>query len=864
MHLASGMRLGQYEIVDRLGAGGMGEVYRARDTRLGRDVAVKALSGELSADPQRLSRFEAEARAASALNHPNIVTIHEVGREAETPFIVMELVDGRTLRDVLYSGPLSPRRAVALAAQLADALARAHEAGIVHRDLKPENVMVTRDGLTKILDFGLAKVDQREGENGADRRDRTVTEEAREGAVVGTSGYMSPEQASGQPVDFRSDQFAFGSVFYEMLTGKRAFQGPSRAETLAAIIRDEPEPLATIAPRVPVALRWIVDRCVAKLPEERYASTRDLARDLQSARDHFSQIDGEASPLAPAGHGRRRFWLSAGIALAVAALVASAYLFGSAARARDLPSFRRLTFQDGTVWTARVAPDGQTIVYGAAWNGAPIQIYSTRPEIPESVPASLPPANVLAISPAGEMAISLGARPNGPFLTAGTLARSTLAGGGAREILESVQAADWTADGSNLVVLRSVGGRSRIEFPMGKTVVEVPSGYLSHPRVSPGGDLVAYLEHPMRGDDGGLLAVVDRNGTRRVLSAGWVTVRGLAWSPDGREVWFTAAAGGGSRALHAVTLSGRRRLVLRAPGALTLQDISREGRVLLAREGSKEGIVGLPPGSDRERDLSWHDWSRPVDLTADGTAVLFDETGEGGGSGYAVYLRTTDGSAAVRLGDGHALALSPDRKWALSTPHRTPAELVLLPTGAGEPRRIQTGHFTNILRAAWSPGGESLLVSASEPGHGPRLYVQSARGGATRAFTPEGVGAAWAVSPDGAHVAAADADLRLMLYDVAAGVEARPIPGTEPGDVPIRFTPDGRALYVLVRSDGARAEIMRVDIKTGDREPWKEIVPADPIGVFGVPRVLLSADGQSYVYSFVRMLDELYLVDGLR
>jgi Tol biopolymer transport system component len=868
MRLSSGTRLGQYEIVDRLGAGGMGEVYRARDTRLGRDVALKALSGELSRDPQRLTRFEAEARSASALNHPNIVTIHEIGREGETPFIVMELVDGRTLRDVLYSGPLPPRRAVALAAQLADALARAHEAGIVHRDIKPENVMITRDGLAKILDFGLAKVDQRE-ENGADRRDATVTEETREGAVVGTSGYMSPEQASGQPVDFRSDQFSFGSVFYEMLTGKRAFQGPTRAETLAAIIRDEAEPMAVAAPRVPVALRWIVERCLAKLPEERYASTRDLARDLQGARDHFSQIDGEPSPLAPAGRSRRRLWLSAGVALAVAGLVAFAFLVGAAARDRDLPSFRRLTFRDGTVWTARVAPDGQTIVYGASWELAPIQIYSTRPEIPESVALPLPPANVLAISPAGEMAVSLGARPAGPFLTAGTLARSTLAGGGPREILESVQAADWTADGAGLVVLRSVNGRSRIEFPMGKTVVEVPSGYLSHPRVSPSGDLVAYLEHPMRGDDAGLVAIVDKNGTRRVLSSGWITVRGLAWSPDGREVWFTAAASGSSRALHAVDLAGRRRLVLRVPGALTLHDISQEGRVLLARESSREGIVGLPPGGERERDLSWHDWSRPVDLTPDGTAVLFDETGEGGGSGYAVYLRTTDGSPAVRLGEGHALALSPDGKWALSAPHRTPAELVLLPTGAGVPRRIPTGHFASIVRGAWAPSsgggfGERLILAANEPGRGMRLYIQSLEGKDVRAFTPEGTGPAWAVTPDGARVAAADADRRLMSYEVAGGVEPSPIPGCEPGDVPVRFTPDGRSLYVLTRGDRGRGEIHRVNVTTGDRELWKEITPADPTGLAGVPRVFLSDDGQSYVYSFVRMLDELYLVDGLR
>jgi Tol biopolymer transport system component len=866
-----GQKVGEYLLADILGRGGFGKVYLALQLPIRMRTALKLMDGsavEPDLAESMARKFEGEAAALAALTHPNIVRLLKYGVHEGTPFLVMEFVEGgRTLKGELHSGGLAGTPAPGVVAhvlrQILNALEAAHQRGIVHRDVKPENVMITRDGLSKILDFGLAKIDQREDHSG-DRHDRTVTEETREGAVVGTSGYMSPEQASGQPVDFRSDQFAFGSLFYEMLTGKRAFHGPTRAETLAAIIRDEPEPIAAVAPRVPVPLRWIVERCLAKLPEERYASTRDLARDLQGARDHFSQVEGEASPLALAGRGRRRLWLSAGIALAAAALVASAYLFGSAARARDLPSFRRLTFRDGTVWTARVAPDGQTIVYGAAWNGGPIRIYSTRAEIPESVPLALPPANVLAISPAGEMAISLGARPAGPFLTAGMLARSTLAGGGQREILESVQAADWAPDGASLAVLRTVEGRSRIEFPMGKTLVEVPSGYLSHLRVSPAGDLVAYLEHPMRGDDGGLVAVVDRNGTRRVLSAGWVTVRGLAWSPDGREVWFTAAAGGSSRALHAVTLSGRRRLIFRAPGALTLHDISQEGRVLLTREGSREGIIGLPPGAEAERDLSWHDWSRPVDLTADGTAVLFDETGEGGGTGYAVYLRTTDGSPAVRLGEGHALALSPDGKWALSTPHRTPAELVLLPTGPGQSRRIPTGHFANIVRAAWSPGGESLLVAANEPGRGPRLYVQSADGGGVRAFTPEGTGAAWAVSPDGTRVAASDADRRLMLYDVAAGVEPLPIPGAEPGDVPVRFTPDGRALYVLVRGDGARAEIMRVDLTSGDREPWKEIVPADPVGVFGVPRVLLSADGRSYVYSFVRMLDELFLVDGLR
>ncbi len=302
---------------------------------------------------------------------------------------------------------------------------------------------------------------------------------------------------------------------------------------------------------------------------------------------------------------------------------------------------------------------------------------------------------------------------------------------------------------------------------------------------------------------------------------------------------------------------------MRSPGALTLHDVTREGRVLLAREGAREGILGLPPGAERERDLSWHDWSRPVDLTADGTQMLFDETGEGGGSAYAVYLRGTDGSEAVRLGDGHALALSPDGRWALSTPHTTPAELVLLPTGPGQPQRIKTGSFENIVRAAWFAGGERLLVGANEPGRAVRLYVQSSEGGDVRPITPEGAGAAWAVSPDGARVAALDPERRLLLYSVDGG-EPAPVRGSEEGDIPVRFTPDGRALYVLVRTDGPRGEIHRLDLATGDRQLWKELAPPDPVGLFGVPRVLLSADGQSYVYSYVRLLDELYLVDGLR
>ena len=867
MQIVAGTQFGQYRIVARLGAGGMGEVYRARDTRLGRDVAVKALSGAVAHDASRLSRFETEARSASALNHPNIVTIHEVGHDAAGPFIVMELVEGRTLREMLHAGPLPVRKALHVAAQLADALARAHDAGIVHRDLKPENVMVNRDGFAKILDFGLARVEAREPGASSHGEDLTLTEEAR-GAVVGTAGYMSPEQASGQAVDCRSDQFAFGALVYEMLSGKRAFQRGTRAETLAAVIRDEPETLAALCPRAPVPLLWIVERCLAKLPDERYASTRDLARDLASVRDHFSQIDSGAdgAPLLLKAEPRRaRRSLSAGVAAAFAALVASAYLLGTSARAPAPPSFRRLTFRDGTIWSARFAPDGRTVVYGAAWNGGPIRAYTTRPETPESAELPVPPSNLLAVSSAGELALQLSPRTDGLFSTRGTLARASFAGGAPRETLEGVEAADFAPDGASLAVVRSSGGRQRLEFPPGRVRYETAAGSLGDVRVAPDGDLVAFVEHPVRDDDAGDVALVDGEGRRRTLSAGWCSVRGLAWAPDGGEVWFTAAVSGGSRALYAVTLGGHRRLVARVPGSLTLHDISREGRVLMSEEHAREGMMAKLAGEAKARDISWHDRSRPVDVADDGETVLFDEAGEGGGAACAVYVRRAGEAAAVRLGEGHALALSPDGKWALSSDPASPSELVLLPTGAGESRRVRTAAFARVERAAWLPGGERLVLAANLPGRATRLYVQPLDGGVPRPITPEGVSGDWTVSPDGASVAAAEPGRGPMLYPIGGG-EGVEVPGGSAGDAPIRFTADGRGLFVAADGgDGDRnaSTIARIDLAAGRRAPWVMLAPAEG-ATRAARRVLLSADGSSFVSSYERLLDDLFLVDGLR
>src|SRR5215472_1288762 len=320
MTLVAGSRLGPYEILSAIGAGGMGEVYRARDPRLGREVAIKVLPASFSQDADRLKRFEQEARSASALNHPNIVTIHEIGSVNGTSYMAMELIEGASLRELLASGPLPAKRLLDVAVQIAEGLAKAHGAGIVHRDLKPENVMVTKDGFVKLLDFGLAKLFVAP-EDRASGVATAIQQETTPGTVMGTVGYMSPEQASGRPVDFRSDQFAFGSILYEMATGQRAFQKGTGAQTLAAIIQDEPEPVAQINPRAPAPLRWIVERCLAKDPDERYVSTRDLARDLKSVREHLQEMTSSASGgTAVVEPARRRSWaaplLIAGLVLA--------------------------------------------------------------------------------------------------------------------------------------------------------------------------------------------------------------------------------------------------------------------------------------------------------------------------------------------------------------------------------------------------------------------------------------------------------------------------------------------------------------------------------------------------------------------
>ncbi len=850
--------MGPYELLDLLGAGGMGEVYRARDTRLHRDVAIKFLPESVAGDADALARFEREARAVAALSHPNILGIFDFGKEDGSVYAVTELLEGSTLRDEISAGKLPLRRATEYAIQISRGLAAAHERGIVHRDLKPENIFVTRDGRVKILDFGLAK--RLESADDSASGMQTASHHTEPGTVMGTVGYMSPEQVRGRPVDARTDLFGFGAILYEMLAGRAAFRRETASDTMAAILKEEPAELAEASGRrVPLALDRLVRHCLEKDPERRFHSASDIAFDLEAIAQGSEASTASGSATALPGSMRRRVPL---VALAAAILlVPIAWWLGT--RRNPPPAnaeFHRLTFERGTVTGARYGPDGQTILYTAAWNGEPTRIFSTRAQAAGSTPLAMPDASLFSISKAGEMAIAVRFRSVNSLYSAGTLARVPISGSAPRELLENVISADWSPDGSELAAAQIVGGKVVLQYPIGKTIYET-GGWISHIRVSADGRSVAFLDHP-GGSDGGSVSMVGRDGsTKRDLSKGWISTEGLAWSPDGAEVWFTGTRFGSATKLYGVTLSGKERLILTTPNEDTLWDVASDGRILMTEDDWRAQMSALAPGAAQERDLSNLDYALVRGITPDGTRITFDETGEGGGDTGGVYLKKTDGSPAVRLGDGGAGTMSSDGRWVCSYAIDQ-TKIVLLPVGAGQPLSIATAPASATF-PAFLPDARRVVFRGSEPGRSERLWIVAVDGGKPRPISPEGVPYSPLVpSFDGRFVMALGTDGRPTLFPVEGGT-SRAIPGTAPEDVGTQWTADGREVYVS-RAQGPAVKVTIVDVATGGAKPWKTIEPADPAGVHAVARVYPTPDGRGYAYSFVRILSTLLEVKGLR
>jgi hypothetical protein len=662
----------------------------------------------------------------------------------------------------------------------------------------------------------------------------------------------------------RSDIFSFGAVLYEILSGRRAFKGDSAAETLHAILRDDPPELTESAKNLPSGVDRIVAHCLEKSPDERFQSARDVAFNLKSIGTLTdSNRSAGVRPLRRIDTRRvLTYALLVGIGV-LAKWIAEATL--TRPLVTESPVYQRLTFDRGSIRQARFAPDGQTIVYSAAWRGEPSQVFTTRIDSRESRPLGLGHAALAAVSSTSELAVAIDT--DWVYGTPITVGQVPLAGGATRALIENGSFADWTADGSGLVIVRIAGAEQRVEFPIGKTIYRTNAS-LTHLRVSPRGDLVAFAEHPAEfGASHGSLVILDQSGAKRVLSKGWEDLWGVAWSPDGREVWFTASAGPREyKSLRAVTLDGHERLIARMPGQVDLQDISKDGRVLVTRPDFRTELIGGSGSS--ERALTWLGGSLLNDLSHDGSLVLFSEATLAGGNGESVCLRRMDGTPAVRLGDGQGLALSPDGKWALALTADF-ARLLALPTGAGEITDLtRTGvsyGFSLPLGLSswgtWLPDSRRVIFNGTLKGGPVRLFVQGLGGGDPKPIGPPGL-LGQAVSPDGRSVIAAAWGEALMRYSLEDG-SPTPLKGVEQGERAIRWSADGHSLFVW-SIDGLAAHVTAVDVATGHRKSLWRLAPADPAGALPVYGVAVSSDGHSYAYSFTRDISDMYVIDGLK
>jgi hypothetical protein len=857
MSLTPGERLGPYEIEAPLGAGGMGEVYRARDPRLDRAVAIKVLPESFASDADRLRRFEQEARTVAALSHPNILGVYDIGQYQGSPYMVCELLDGETLREKMKDGPMPQRRAIEYASQIAEGLAAAHDKGVVHRDLKPENVFITKDGRVKVLDFGLAKLSavQSGRATGGEGATATVPVHTTPGMVLGTAGYMSPEQVRGKDVDARTDVFALGAILYEMLSGRRAFRGESSVETMNAILKDDPPELDTDKLKLSPGLERITRRCLEKEPARRFHSARDVGFALEAISGTSSASAIKQQALPP----ERPRWMWAGaLALLFLAAVAAAYFIGRKHPPSSDVWYQQLTFDPGYAGPARFTRDGNTVVYSAAWNSGAKQLYSQRSNSTQATALNVD-ADVLGIADNGDMAVILKRRFLATWLQRGTLARMPFEGGAPRPILEDVFEADITRDGKDFAVVRREQGKQRLEFPIGKVLFET-SGWISDIRISPDGMHVAFLDHPLLPDDRGGIALADRQGGVRRLTPYYPTGRSLSWTPDGNEIWYTASLTGDDSGLYAVTPAGKIRTVMRSPTELIIEDISASGKVLL------ESVrFQIEMGVKRSGETVPRDIENGVDIGAmstDGALVLFNRFK---GTDYEAFVRKSDGTAAIKIGQGYGSGITADGSMVAALQNSELHKLFFYPTGAGDPRVIDLGELSAAFGTfendvTFSRDGKWAAFSAFNPQGEVRDYLLDMHDGKLRSISPAGCRAG-KLSPDGTRLATfAIAAEKFVMADVASG-KVSDIPGLEKDEEVLGWNLDSH--QVIVWNNELPARISLVDVISGKRQLVQTVEPLAMLGSM-YARMVTSGDGKIAVYRHRRGLYAIYIAEGLQ
>ena len=863
MALAPGTRLGPYEILAAVGAGGMGEVYRARDTRLERTVAIKILPESFANDRERLERFQQEARILSSLNHPNLMAVYDVGAQDGMHFLVSEFLEGETLRDRMNAGPLPQRRVIEYGLQIAKGLAAAHEKGIVHRDLKPENVFVLRDDRVKILDFGLAK--QRVMPSTSDATMASPNQTSA-GTVLGTAGYMSPEQVRGEPVDYRSDIFSLGTILYEMISGQRAFRGDSSVEVMTSILKAEPPDLSESGMNVSLGLQRIVLRCLEKKPAARFQSASDLAFALDSLTNAGNASTGGLRALKEEKSQHSRFLIPALLLAALAVGAVATYLLYHPAVTH--PEFTQISFSSAYLRHARFAPDGRTVVYDSTTGGKPTQLFSTRTDTIEAQSLNIP-ASLLSISSTGELAVTLDTRFDPKYTPTGRLARVPIGGGSTRELLDAVTDADWTPDGSSLVVSRRVGHHFQLEFPLGKVLYQ-NDGYISDVCFSPDGGRIAFIDHAIFGDDRGTVEVVDRQGNRKPLTREFSSVQGLAWPPKGNEIWFTGSVNTEPNSLRAVTLDGKERVLLSSPSKLRLQDISKDGTVLLSVDDYRDQQLLSETADGKVRDVSSFPFQITDAFSTDGKTLLLNTYITGANSDYNLYTQRTDGSAPAMIGQGVGLSFSFDGKWALAVDPLNLKHMRVIPTGVGEARTLESPAGTEYIGAAWMPDGKHILVLVNAPGHTPVTYMQDVEAGAARKIGSEGK-YLWTlgeqglgnVSPDGKSFITTDGENHFWVQPTD-GSAATEIKGLSPGDLPVEWHSGSGNIFFERPIDSDTSEIYDLNLATGQSKLWSHFTPADKTAMISLRHPIITQDGAHVLYVAQRIFSTLFVASGIR
>ena len=876
-----GETIGPYEVLSQLGSGAMGVVYLAQDVRLPRKIALKVLPSQFTNDKDRLRRFQQEARAASALNHPNILTVHEVEQRDGLHYIATEFVDGVTLRQHMQARQMSLDEVLNISIQVASALQAAHAAGIAHRDIKPENIMIRSDGYIKVLDFGLAKLTENELSPAA--------AETNPGVVMGTPRYMSPEQARGLDVDLRTDIFSLGTVIYELVTGKLPFEGDTTSDVIAALIKDEPESMRSRVPELPVEFEQVVSKALAKERGQRYQTIGEFASALQELKDEIKlgalvlthddsrnaqTIKARTATGPQVKHHTERVSLSKGWTLTIAlglilvVVVVTFLIFRphptSVKEKIDRTSIP-LTNRLGFISTARFAAEGKRVVYSAGFDGKPLALFYNNGEAADSQSVLMESASLKSVSRSGKLAVLVDFELNWADGYKGTLQILPAGGGQPEATYPRVDDAAFAPDESVAILKTGLNGEQRLEYPIGTVLYRSP-GWMSYPRFSPKGDKIAFFEHPVA-DYSGLIAVFDlASKTKTDISKGWLALTGLAWNPKTNEIWFGGSRVNKTSSINAVSLLGQERENLYGVSAQNarVEDISDDGRILINQGINNTSITMLHEKSSR--DVKTPDsWSTSADISPDGKTLLFYQWGYESSDGSdvsGVYLQRLENSGVVKLGPGKALALSPDGNWALALEPTKPApHLTLLPTSqGGQPKPLSNPGIKEYYFASFFPDGKQILFTGVEARDGAsiRSFVQDVNTGEFHPFTEEGT-TALRISPDGHRVITRQPDFVYYIQDLHGG-EPREIPGLESDDEPIQWSDDGRAVYVKAAGDFA-TKIYRVDLATGKREEWRDIDPKNKVGLVGLEvnpgGILITPDGKVCIYTYWTLLQQI-------